>query len=58
VAFDQVSPLGELHIRWVAADGAGGEISSDVDAEYDAFADEDAADSQRSDDPVSALAED
>jgi segregation and condensation protein A len=43
VAFDQVSPLGELHIRWVAAEGVTGEISADVDAEYDAVDDEEAA---------------
>jgi segregation and condensation protein A len=42
VAFDQVSPLGELHIRWVAAEGVSGEISADVDAEYDAELDTEA----------------
>jgi segregation and condensation protein A len=35
VAFDQVTPLGELHVRWVAAQGMTGEISADVDAEYE-----------------------
>jgi segregation and condensation protein A len=43
VAFDQVSPLGELHIRWVAADGVTGEIGADIDAEYDVFEDGPAA---------------
>lgn len=36
VAFDQVSPLGELHVRWVAAEGSSGEIGAEVDAEYEA----------------------
>jgi segregation and condensation protein A len=35
VAFDQVTPLGELHVRWVAAEGSSGQISADVDAEYE-----------------------
>jgi len=57
VAFDQVSPLGELHIRWVAAAGASGEINADVDAEYDAIDDESASDQPASGDPVPALVE-
>jgi len=32
VAFEQVSPLGELHVRWIGSDE--GEI--DVDDEFDA----------------------
>jgi segregation and condensation protein A len=56
VAFDQVSPLGELHVRWVAAVGASGEISADVDDDYDATEDNE-PDGQRSGAPVPALVE-
>jgi segregation and condensation protein A len=36
VAFDQVVPLGELHIRWVAGDDVSAFLSDDVDESYDA----------------------
>ncbi|MGN6474349.1 MAG: segregation/condensation protein A, partial [Mycobacteriales bacterium] len=35
VAFDQVTPLGELHVRWVAGDGWTAERVGDLDAEYE-----------------------
>jgi segregation and condensation protein A len=35
VAFDQVVPLGELHIRWVAGDDVSAFLSDDVDESYD-----------------------
>jgi segregation and condensation protein A len=35
VAFDQVVPLGELHIRWVAGDDVTAFLSDDVDESYD-----------------------
>jgi segregation and condensation protein A len=35
VAFDQVTPLGELHVRWVAGEGWTAERVGDVDAEYE-----------------------
>jgi segregation and condensation protein A len=35
VAFDQVAPLGELHVRWVAGDDATPFLAPDVDAAYD-----------------------
>jgi segregation and condensation protein A len=35
VAFDQVAPLGELHVRWVAGDDATPFLAPDVDASYD-----------------------
>lgn len=37
VAFDQVVPLGELHIRWVAGDDVSDFLSADVDESYDAM---------------------
>jgi len=35
VAFDQVEPLGELHVRWVAGDDVTPFLSADVDDSYD-----------------------
>jgi segregation and condensation protein A len=35
VAFDQVVPLGELHVRWVAGDDVTPFLSEDVDSAYD-----------------------
>jgi segregation and condensation protein A len=35
VAFDQVAPLGELHVRWVGGDAAAPQLGSELDAEYD-----------------------
>lgn len=35
VAFDQVAPLGELHVRWVAGEDVSAFLSDDVDASYD-----------------------
>ena len=40
VAFDQVSPLGELHIRWVGGDGESVELAEDLDSEYDVVEDD------------------
>ena len=40
VAFDQVSPLGELHIRWVGGDGESVELAEDLDSEYDVVDDD------------------
>ncbi|HEX3706243.1 MAG TPA: segregation/condensation protein A [Mycobacteriales bacterium] len=36
VAFDQVSPLGELHVRWVGGDVASVELNEEIDSEYEA----------------------
>jgi segregation and condensation protein A len=36
VAFDQVSPLGELHVRWVGGDVATVELNEEIDSEYEA----------------------
>jgi segregation and condensation protein A len=35
VAFDQVVPLGELHVRWVAGDDVTPFLTAEVDASYD-----------------------
>jgi segregation and condensation protein A len=35
VAFDQLVPLGELHVRWVAGDEVTSFLSADVDDSYD-----------------------
>jgi segregation and condensation protein A len=35
VAFDQVEPLGELHVRWVAGDEVAPFLAADVDDAYD-----------------------
>jgi segregation and condensation protein A len=35
VAFDQVAPLGELHVRWVAGDDVAPYLTADVDQSYD-----------------------
>jgi segregation and condensation protein A len=35
VAFDQVEPLGELHVRWVAGDDGKGFVAGNVDESYD-----------------------
>ncbi|HWC34147.1 MAG TPA: segregation/condensation protein A [Mycobacteriales bacterium] len=35
VAFEQVTPLGELHVRWVAGEGWSPELTANIDAEYD-----------------------
>jgi segregation and condensation protein A len=35
VAFDQIEPLGELHVRWVAGDDVTPFLSADVDDSYD-----------------------
>jgi segregation and condensation protein A len=35
VAFDQVTPLGELHVRWVGGEGPSLELGEEVDSEYD-----------------------
>jgi segregation and condensation protein A len=40
VMFDQVSPLGELHVRWVGGDGPALQLGNDLDAEYDLAPDE------------------
>lgn len=40
VAFEQVAPLGELHVRWVAAPDSGVEIAADADTSYTAAADD------------------
>jgi segregation and condensation protein A len=40
VMFDQVSPLGELHVRWVGGDGPALELGDELDAEYDLAHDE------------------
>jgi segregation and condensation protein A len=36
VAFDQLVPLGELHVRWVAGDHVTPFLTADVDDSYDA----------------------
>ena len=36
VAFDQVAPLGELHVRWVGGEADTIELSAEIDSEYDA----------------------
>jgi segregation and condensation protein A len=38
VAFDQVTPLGELHVRWVGGDGPLANLGVAFDDEYDAAA--------------------
>ncbi|HEX3900846.1 MAG TPA: segregation/condensation protein A [Mycobacteriales bacterium] len=35
VMFDQVTPLGELHVRWVGGEGPALELGNELDAEYD-----------------------
>ncbi|MGN6474183.1 MAG: segregation and condensation protein A [Mycobacteriales bacterium] len=35
VAFDQVTPLGELHVRWVAGQSWSADLTANVDAEYE-----------------------
>ncbi|HVY11374.1 MAG TPA: segregation/condensation protein A [Mycobacteriales bacterium] len=35
VAFDQVTPLGELHVRWVGGEGPSLELGEEIDSEYD-----------------------
>jgi segregation and condensation protein A len=35
VAFDQVTPLGELHVRWVGGEGPSPELGEEIDSEYD-----------------------
>jgi segregation and condensation protein A len=44
VAFDQVTPLGELHVRWVAGESWSAELTANVDAEYEAGGDYETAD--------------
>jgi segregation and condensation protein A len=43
VMFDQITPLGELHVRWVGGEGRALELGNDLDAEYD-LSDEESAD--------------
>jgi segregation and condensation protein A len=44
VAFEQLVPLGELHVRWVAGDDGMGDIGADLDDSYQAAEeDEDAS---------------
>jgi segregation and condensation protein A len=45
VAFDQVTPLGELHVRWVAAATWSPDLVGGVDAEYEGEVAEDADES-------------
>jgi segregation and condensation protein A len=40
VAFEQITPLGELHVRWVGGDEAAPELAEDLDTEYEAAADD------------------
>jgi segregation and condensation protein A len=35
VAFDQITPLGELHVRWVGGDAPPPDLATDLDSEYD-----------------------
>jgi segregation and condensation protein A len=44
VAFDQVTPLGELHVRWVGGEGPAPDLGEELDQEYDAVLDAAAAD--------------
>ncbi|HWA64772.1 MAG TPA: segregation/condensation protein A [Mycobacteriales bacterium] len=44
VMFDQVTPLGELHVRWVGGDGPAPEFATAIDDDYDTAADEASAD--------------
>jgi len=41
VAFDQLVPFGELHVRWVAGDDVTSLLSSDLDEAYDTVATDD-----------------
>jgi segregation and condensation protein A len=41
VAFDQLVPLGELHVRWVAGDDVTPFLTADVDDSYDAVVGDD-----------------
>jgi segregation and condensation protein A len=36
VTFDQVSPLGELHVRWTGPELVGGRLPAEIDADIDA----------------------
>jgi segregation and condensation protein A len=36
VAFNQITPLGELHVRWVGGDAPAPRLGDELDAEYDA----------------------
>jgi segregation and condensation protein A len=41
VAFDQLVPLGELHVRWVAGTDVTPFLTADVDDSYDSVATDD-----------------
>jgi segregation and condensation protein A len=38
VAFEQITPLGELHVRWTGGDAPSPELAADLDSEYDVVA--------------------
>jgi segregation and condensation protein A len=41
VAFEQITALGELHVRWVGGDAPSPELAADLDSEYEAVEDDD-----------------